>query len=117
MLQWLARVLGLAVCLCLWVGLASEPKLCAFNNTQSSTSEENPKVAETVVSPIAPCPESADVVPDVDLTGVLAHPLLVTSEPALLQLHLEDVAHQQWQRFGRADVAPFVFCRLLPIQV
>lgn len=71
---------------------------------------------QTTVSAITPGPQSAHVSPDVDLTGFLAHPLLVTCEPVLIQLHVEVLAHEQWQRFGLADVAPFDSSRCLPIQ-
>ena len=114
MLRRLVLGLFLAVCLPLVLGLANETRACAASESVPFSSEQQPQAE---VSAVPAAPQSANVVPDVDLTGFLAHPLLVTSEPALIQLHLEGLAHLDWQRFGLADVAPFVSSRCLPIQI
>ena len=112
--------------LCLLVGLnllvesAHPPLACAAQvapSSQSLPDENEPLAGEPVLSPITPHQESAWFSPDAELRGFLNHPLLVTGEPALVQLHLGDVAHGRWQRFGIAPTAPFTFSRTLPLQI
>lgn len=117
MLRRLLCVVFLGICLNLLIGLANEPGLRAADRNPRPISHENGEVVEAAVTAVAPVPETASVVPEMDLAGFLTHPLLVTSEPVLIQLHVAVVAHQSWQRFGLADVAPFCSSRSLPILV
>lgn len=113
MLRRSACVLWLAICLNGLVGLANDPSPRAV----SLPDGDSKTVEESAFSVITPYGESALSLADLDLTGFLAYPWLITSEPALLQLHAGEVTHQRWQRFGIAAVAPFVFSRSLPLQI
>jgi hypothetical protein len=115
----IASVFCLVICLNAVVDLArgAIPGAEISRKSQSSLSDGSQNAAEgTAVSAIMPCQESA-LLADGEVAGFSTLPTLVTSEPALLQLHSEDVAHLQWRRFGVARLAPFAFCRSLRLQV
>ena len=125
MLRLFASLFCLVICLNVLVDLAGQPLALAEEPSRligspiedDRTPGNEEPAAEPVVSPITPYQESAWLSSSAKLEGFLSQPLLITMEPALVQLQVEHVVHERWQQLGVAPKAPFTFSRTLPLQI